>query len=140
MSRGKAISVKIATVKVIKALEASLAKLEADYKAQATSETKFEKAKLVWEKEIQDYAIANIKKASNFRTNYRSWNSTLNIDFDVIIAEEKLPKQPERDYVQIHQHEYQNNKEELRNAISMLKMTDEEFINTSTYNAVARYL
>ena len=34
MARGKAISVKIATPKIIKALEASLAKLETDFASQ----------------------------------------------------------------------------------------------------------
>ena len=34
MARGKAISVKIPTARVIKALEASLAKLETDYASQ----------------------------------------------------------------------------------------------------------
>jgi hypothetical protein len=31
-------------------------------------------------------------------------------------------------------------KQELENAIRILKMTDEEVVNTSTYNAIARYL
>ncbi len=40
----------------------------------------------------------------------------------------------------IHQHTYREQKEEMENAIRILKMTDEEVVNTSTYNAVARYL
>jgi hypothetical protein len=31
-------------------------------------------------------------------------------------------------------------KEEMENAIRILKMTDEETVSTSTYNAIARYL
>jgi hypothetical protein len=31
-------------------------------------------------------------------------------------------------------------KEEMSNAIRILKMTDEEVVSTSTYQAVARYL
>jgi hypothetical protein len=140
MARGKAISVKIPTARVIKALEGSLAKLEADYKSQEANETKYQKAYKVWQKEIQDFAIANIKKAENFRTNYRSWNKTLNIDYDIITGEDSLPTEPSRDFVQLHQHEYNTQKEEMANAIRILKMTDEEVVNTSTYNAVARYL
>jgi hypothetical protein len=30
--------------------------------------------------------------------------------------------------------------EEIENAIRILKMTDEEVVSTSTYNAIARYL
>jgi hypothetical protein len=40
----------------------------------------------------------------------------------------------------MNEYEYRNQKEEIANAIRILKMTDEEVVNTSTYNAVARYL
>jgi hypothetical protein len=140
MARGKAISVKIPTERVIKALEASLAKLESDYTSQEANEAKYNKALEKWKKEVQTFAIANIKKAENFRTNYRSWNNQLNIDFDITVSELEMPKQPERDFVTMHQHTYNEQKEEIANAIRILKMTDEEVVNTSTYNAVARYL
>ena len=84
MARGKAINVKIATPKIIKALETALAKLEKDYSSQEAQEAKYQKAVEAWKKEIGKWAIAN--------------------------------------------------------AIRILKMTDEETVNTSTYNAVAQYL
>ena len=140
MARGKAISVKIATPKVIKALEASLAKLESDYSSQEANEAKYEKARKAWQKELSDYAVANIKKAENFRTSYRSWNNTLNIDYDLTVSEKDLPKEPERNFVVMHQHTYTDQKQEIENAIRILKMTDEETVSTSTYQAVSRYL
>ena len=140
-TRGKAISVKIPTARVIKALEQALNKLELDWTSQEANEAKYEKAREKWRKELQEYAIANIKKAQNFRTNYRSYNNTLNIDYDIIVGKEgDLPVEPEREHEQLRQHEYREQKEEISNAIRMLKMTDEEVVNTSTYNAVARYL
>ena len=139
-TRGKAISVKISTPKVIKALEQALNKLELDYTSQEANEAKYQKAFEKYRKELIAYATANIKKAENFRTNYRSWNNCLNIDFDLTVAESELPKCPERDFETMHQHQYKEQKEELSNAIRILKMTDEEVVNTSTYNAVARYL
>ena len=140
-SRGKAISVKIATPKVIKALEASLAKLEADYKSQEANEAKYQKSYDKYKKELANYAIANIKKAENFRTNYRSWNGTLNIDFDLTgLSESDLPKEPTREHTVVYQHDYISQKNEIENAIRILKMTDEETVSTSTYQAVARYL
>jgi len=140
MARGKAISVKIATPKIIKALEQSLATLEVNWTSQEANEGMYEKARKAWQKELCEYAVANIKKAENFRTNYRSWNNTLNIDFDLTVAEKDLPKEPEKDYVTLHQHTYNEQKEEMSNAIRILKMTDEEVVSTSTYQAVARYL
>jgi hypothetical protein len=140
MSRGKAISVKIPTQRVIDALTQSLNKLELNYTSQEANEANYQKQFEKWRKELSDYAVANIKKAENFRTNYRSYNNTLNIDFDLTVSETDLPKQPERDFETMHQHQYKEQKEEISNAIRILKMTDEETVNTSTYNAVARYL
>jgi len=136
----RAITVKVATPKVIKALETRLATLEKDYASQTANEAKFQKALEKYRKEISAYAIQNIAKAENLRTNYRSWNNQLNIDFDLTVKESDLPKQPERDFVTMNEYEYRNQKEEIANAIRILKMTDEEVVNTSTYNAVARYL
>ena len=140
MARSKPISVKIATTKVIKALETKLAQLEADYKKQDENEAKYRKAVEKWQKEIGKWAVANFAKAENLRTNYRQWNTTLNVDFDIITKESDFPAEPEKGYEEIHRHTYNEMKEEISNAIRILKMTDEEVVSTSTYNAIARYL
>jgi hypothetical protein len=136
----KAITVKVAVPKVIEALEASLAKLEKDYSTQEESEAKYQKKREAWVKEIQEYAIAHIKKAVNLRTNYRAWSSTLNIDYDIMVSEKDLPKEPEKDFVTIHHHSYKDSKEEIENALRVLKMTDEETVSASTMRSIARYL
>jgi hypothetical protein len=136
----KSISVKIATPKVIKALETRLAELETNYANQEANEAKYTKAFEKYKKELIAYAVSNIKKAENFRTNYRSWNNQLNIDFDLTVIQADLPTEPERDFEQMGSHTYKEHKQEIENAIRILKMTDEETVNTSTYNAIARYL
>jgi hypothetical protein len=136
----KSISVKIATPKVIKALETRLAELETNYVNQEANEAKYTKAYEKYKKELISYAVANIKKAENFRTNYRSWNNQLNIDFDLTVTQADLPTEPEREFEQMGRHNYLEQKQEIENAIRILKMTDEEVVNTSTYNAIARYL
>jgi hypothetical protein len=140
MARQKAIQVKIATPKVIKALEQALNKLELDYTSQEANEAKYQKSLEKWNKEIAKFAIERVAKADNVRTNYRSWNNTLNVDFDLKVSDGEFPIQPERDFEQIHVHSYKAMKEEISNAIRILKMTDEEVVNTSTYNAIAQYL
>ena len=134
------ITVKVATTKVIKALEATLAKLEKDYTSQEANEAKYQKAYEKWQKEIGKWAIDRFAKAENIRTNYRSWSNTLNIDFDLTTKETDFPAEPVKDYEVLHQHSYREMKNEIENAIRILKMTDEETVNTSTYNAVAQYL
>lgn len=140
MARGKAIQVKIATPKIIKALESKLAELNTNFANQEANEAKYQKQYEKWQKEIAKWAVAQFSKAQNVRTNYRSWNKTLNVDFDLITDESDFPKEPEKDFEVIHNHSYREMKEEIENAIRILKMTDEEVVNTSTYNAVARYL
>lgn len=136
----RAITVKVATPKVIKALETKLEVIKKEYASQETNEAKYEKAKEKWRKEVQEFAIANIKKAENFRTSYRSWNNQLNIDFDITVAQKDMPKEPERDYTVMHQHTYNEIVEDIQNALTILKMTDEETVNASTMKQIAKYL
>jgi DNA repair exonuclease SbcCD ATPase subunit len=140
MARSKPISVKIATQKVISALETRLAQLQADYTKQDENEAKYQKKVEAWKKEIGEWAIANFSKAENLRTNYRNWNNNLNVDFDIVVKEGDFPAEPVKDFEIIHQHTYREMKDEMENAIRILKMTDEETVSASTYNAIARYL
>jgi hypothetical protein len=136
----RAITVKVATPKVIKALEARLAELEKNYASQEANEAKHNKAHEAWKKAVGKWAIDNFSKAENLRTNYRSWNNTLNVDFDIVTKEGSFPAEPEKDYEVIHQHNYREMKEDITNALTILKMTDEETVNASTMKQIAKYL
>ena len=140
MARSKPISVKIATAKVIQALETKLAQVEADYAKQDEIEAKYKEAQEAWQKEIGAWALEQFSKAQNLRTNYRQWSNNINVDFDIPTDGTDFPTEPEREIEVIHRHTYNEMKEEISNAIRILKMTDEETVNTSTYNAIARYL
>ena len=140
MSRQKAISVKIATSKVIKALETKLAQIKKDYASQEENEAKFGKVLEKYNKAIIKYALDNVAKATNVRTNLRSYCNTLNVDFDLDVTAKDYPKCPERDFEVLAKWRYDEMVEEIENAIRILKMTDEEVVSTSTYNAIARYL
>jgi hypothetical protein len=137
---GRTINVKIPTAKVIKALETKLVEIKTNYAKQDELENKYEKAHQKWQKDINKWAIDNFSKAENIRTNYRSWNTTLNVDFDLVCDVKDFPKEPEREYEVMHTHQYRDNVEEIENAIRILKLTDEEVVSTSTYNSIARYL
>jgi len=137
---GRTLNVKIPTAKVIKALETKLAQIKVDYAKQDENEARYQKQIETWRKQVTKFAVANISKAENLRTHYRSWNKTLNVDFDLSCDEKDFPTEPQRDFEVIHQHTYNDTKEEIENAIRILKMTDEETVSTSTYNSIARYL
>jgi len=136
----RAITVKVATPKVIKALETKLATLESQMANQEKVEAKYQKEYEKYRKSLTDYAIANIKKATNFRTNHRSYNNTLNIDFDVDTTGADFPQEPQREFERLAEWEYKSMKNEITNALSILKMTDEEYVNASTMKSIAQYL
>jgi len=137
---GRTINVKLPTKKVITALQQALNKLELDYTSQDEAEGKYQKATEKWRKEVIKFAVDNISKAENIRTNYRQWNNNLNVDFDLTVKESEFPAEPQRDFESMNIHSYREMKEEIANAIRILQLTDEEVVSTSTYNSIARYL
>jgi hypothetical protein len=137
---GRTINVKLPTAKVITALQQALAKLELDYKSQDEAEVKYQKAIEKWRKDVIKFAVDNISKAENIRTNYRQWSGNLNVDFDLTIKESDVPAEPQREFEIMHASTYNEMKEEMSNAIRILQLTDEQTVSTSTYNSIARYL
>ena len=136
---GKSISVKIATTKVIKALETKLAQLQKDKANQKSNEEKFDKAQKAYNKEVAKLALAQISKATDLSANVR-YNGVINVDFNLPAGTITLPDEPKKDFDTYHDWQYKEMVEEIENAIRILKMTDEETVSTSTYNAIARYL
>ena len=139
MSRGKAINVKIATTKVIKALETKLAQLQKDKANQKVNEEKFSKAQEKYQKEVAKLALAKIAKAEDLSAHTR-YNGTISVSFNLPAGALELPDEPKKDFDTYHDWQYKEMVEEIENAIRILKMTDEEVVSTSTYNAIARYL
>lgn len=139
MARNKSINVKIATTKVIKALEAALVKLEKDYSAQEANKAKHDKAVKAWEKEVAKLAMKYISKATEVSVTER-WNKEIYVSFTLSPGTILPPQEPKKNYTEIAHYTYNDQKEEIGNAIRILKMTDEEYVNTSTYNSVSKYL
>ena len=135
----KAINVKIATTKVIKALESALDKLNKDFASQEANEAKHDKAVKAWNKELAKLALGVISKAEDLSAHTR-YNGEITVQFSLPKGVIDLPAEPKKDFTQIHEWQYREQKDEIENAIRILKMTDEELVSTSTYNAIARYL
>ncbi len=139
MARGKAISVKIATTKVIKALENALDKLNKDFASQEANEEKYKKAQEKYNKEVGKLAVSAIAKATDLSAHKR-YNGEISVSFALPAGSITLPDEPKKDFITFHEWQYREQKDEIENAIRILRMTDEEVVSTSTYNAVARYL
>ena len=136
----RAMSVKVPTAKVIVALEARLTKTQADHATQGAREAKFQETQKAWEAELKDWAITRISKAFNIRTNYREWQKTLNVDFDLTCEPTDLPQQPTRDWENKAEWEVKQEVQEIQNALNILRMTEEEFVNASTMKSISHYL
>ena len=136
----RAITVKVATPKVIAALEAKLDKINNDYNNQEQLEAEYQVELKAWNSKLTEYALTKFDTATNIRTNYRQWSNSLNIDFDVDTKGADFPAQPTRDFEQISQYAYREMVEEITNALSILRMTDEETVNASTMKSIAKYL
>jgi hypothetical protein len=136
---GKSINVKIATSKVIKALETKLAQIQKDKANQATNEEKFNKAHEKWRKDVAKLALTAINKAEDLSANTR-YNGEIHVNFNLPKGAIDLPAEPEKDFDTYHEWQFKEMVEEIENAIRILKMTDEETVSTSTYNSIARYL
>ena len=135
----KSINVKIATTKVIKALETKLAQLKKDKANQKVNEEKYEKALKAYNQKVAKLALAQIAKAEDLSANVR-YNGAINVEFNLPKGAIELPETPEKDFETLHDWQYKEIVEEIENAIRILKMTDEEVVSTSTYNSIARYL
>jgi hypothetical protein len=131
----RAISVKVATTKVIKALED---KLESAKKAEVNNEKKrkeYEKVEKAWSKEVADLVIKQISKAEV--SAHENWRNETNVTITLPAGSVKLPEKPS---MELERELAQYEITEIENAIRILKMTDEEFVNASTFKQVAQYL
>ena len=136
----RAITVKVPTAKVITALEARLVKTTNEQTTNGAKEAQYQADLKVWEAQIKTWALARVEKATNFRSNYRSWNNTINLDFDVPTTEGDFPVEPKRDWENRNDWQIKEEVEEINNALNILRMTEEEFVNASTMKSISKYL
>jgi len=136
----RAISVKVATPKVIKALEDKLASLESTLAKSQANEEAFQIAWKQYQEDLKAYAVANIAVATNFRVSHRQYNSVVNIDYDVPTNLPNFPAEPKRDFEVVYEHTVTSAKEDITNALNILRMTEEEYVSASTMKSIASYL
>ena len=147
----KAINVKASRVKIIDALQSrldTLVNLTNDYEEAVKQ---FDNDLENWKFEVAQLALKSDKvvhKGTNVMDRYYDEHSnTKEVEIYVTIPKDLLPSKPERpdnpiEY--IHDGRYNLNAKEqvkaIENAIRILQLSDEETVNTSTYNSVSRFL
>lgn len=138
MAQSKSINVKVSTAKVVKALESALADRKKMIDDYAKAQEAHKKQIAEWEKAVVEYIkagkakVSDVSHSNNWRTDSQEARVTITLP-----ASLSLPENPRQDYAD---WQVKGDIEELENAIALLKMTDEEFVSTSTYKGVARLI
>ena len=137
--RNQGINVPVSRLKVIKSLEQALIKLDTNQKNQASNEAKFNAAKQRWQKQVAKLALAKINKAEELDAETRHFGN-IRVVFTLPAGVIKLPDEPKRDFESMHTWQYKDAREEIENALRVLKMSEAETINTATYGSITKYL
>jgi hypothetical protein len=140
----KSISVKVKVSTLISSLEKALVERQQRFANQEKEEARFEK-----EKEAYNLAILKLIKSKGVVTdaNRQRWyhgsgnSKSKTVEFSVTMELPKtaLPTEP----VQIEtypEHRYERETDEIKQAIRVLKMTDQEYVSASTLKSVSEYL
>ena len=133
MARG--INVKVAKSKVVKALKD---KLDAGAKAVSSNEKKrkeYDKLNKDWSKQVADIVIKQIAKCDVSAN--ENWRGDASVSFSIPAG---LVKFPERPQIVLESELAKYEIQEIENAIRILEMSDEEFVNASTMKQIASYL
>ena len=112
---GKSINVKIATTKIIKALENKLTQIKKDKANQKVNEERYNKAHEKWRKDVAKLALTAINKAEDLSANVR-YNGMINVDFNLPKGAIDLPAEPEKDFDTYHEWQYKEMVDEIENA------------------------
>lgn len=132
------ISVKIPTAKLISALEVKLEEYNSMRDNYDSLRAKYEKAMVKWRAEVAKLASPKTIKEVNVAG--PSWRNPgyQEIIVSYLIPEGNIAEQPEapKAFSYIEREAVEN----IENAIRILRMTEQEEVSTSTYNAVAKYL
>ena len=135
----KPISVKVSTKKVIDALEKALAERNKTIADNEKAKKEYEKAVTEFRDSLAELfrsgkgKVTHVSKSHNFRYNEEQNRYEITVEFPASV---KAPKEPEN----LNDWSMKSDIEELENAVAVLRMTDEETINTSTYKGVARFI
>lgn len=138
MAQSKSINVKVSTAKVIKALETALVSRKKQTAEWEKAQENHKKQIADWEKSIIEHIKTGKAKVNEVSSshNWGRQKEIARIEID-LPASLKYPESPDKP---AELWSLNNDIEELENAIALLKMTDEEFVSTSTYKGVARLI
>jgi hypothetical protein len=146
----RSLSVKIPTASLIAEVEAQIAKVEQDIENYSALRKQYEVDVKQYEKDVISHAIKALSDPSNIGTengslvrvtgNYR-YNG-VSVEFDTeALGFPKRPDEPQRPNEKTYYgRDYTTKLDLLKKNLKVLKMTQQEEVNASTYNSVMELL
>lgn len=136
-------AVKVKTDKVIKALEEAVKIRDKRFADSEKAQVEFDKAMAKYRDDLKKLAKSPKAKVTDVST-YHRWHSSKNaseqeLSVTITIPTSLLPKEPENKS-NYNEHAYEREVEEINNALRLLRMTDQEYVNASTMKSVSQYL
>lgn len=137
------LAVKVKTEKVIKALEEAIKLRDKKLADSKKAEADHKKAVTKYRDDLKKLAKSPQAKITDVTT-YHRWHSSKNdptqeLSVTITIPTSLLPQEPENpDHY--NENRYNNEVEEINNALRILKMSDQEYVNASTMKSVSQYL
>jgi len=140
----KSLSVKVKTSTLVKALEEALDKRE---KRWANQEKEMARHK----KEVEAYnaSILKLVKAgkgtihditeNKWATRNDKNSTTVSFSAEIKLPKSVMPVEP-KEIDEMRESTYKMETDDISQALRILKMTDQEYVNASTYKSVAEYL
>jgi len=141
---GKSLQVKVKTSVLVKALEEAKAVREKRYATQEQEQAKYEKA-------VEAYNLAVVKlikagKGTVEEASRNEWHERHNktkgkmaFSVTLLLPVGSLPDEPKQPEAYPKWH-FERDLEEIGNAIRVLNLTDQEFVNASTMASVSKFL
>ena len=134
------INVKVPTKTLIKKLQERVVLIKKNYAYQEKHEANYRASLKKWEDAQK--AIPKTLKPSEISvgnvSNYGDYKGKVRVEVTYWVTP-KSP-QPQRDYDDMNQYHYKQTVEAIENSIRILSMTEEEYVNTSTFKQVSQYL
>ena len=140
----KSLSVKVKTTTLIKALEEALDKREKRWANQAKETARHKK-----EVEAFNASILKLVKAgkgtihdiseNKWATRNDKNSTTITFSAEIKLPKSVMPVEP-KEIDEMRESTYKMETDDISQALRILKMTDQEYVNASTYKSVAEYL
>ena len=138
----KQMAVKVQTTKVIKALEEALKIRDKKFADSKKAEAEHKKAVEKWNDDLKKLVKSPKAKVTEANT-YERWHQKNEVEQEISVTikvpRSLVPKEPESPS-NYHERVYKDEVEEINNALRLLRMTDQEYVNASTMKSVSQYL